>query len=207
MSTTLLEARALRCERNDRVLFENLDLDVAAGDVIRIAGPNGAGKTTLLKILAGLNTAFEGQLAWRGKELQSQRERYHANMLFMGHRAGVTAAMTPIENLHHWLGLRRASDEDALWQALSDAGLEGFEDAPAGSLSAGQQRRVALARLYLSAEPLWLLDEAFTAIDQDAVAVMEELISNRARQGGAVILSTHHRPELLQCRNLELKGI
>jgi len=206
MSTTLLEARSLYCERDDRVLFERLDLSVAPGDVIRVAGPNGAGKTTLLRILAGLNTSFEGRLEWRGGDLQCQREQYQANMLFMGHRAGITAAMTPLENLRGWVRMRRAASEDALLQALSDAGLAGFEDVAAAGLSAGQQRRVALARLYLSTEPLWLLDEAFTAIDREAVTVLEQLIANRARQGAAVVLSTHHRLELPECRTLELRG-
>lgn len=206
MSASLLEARQISCERDDRVLFRGLDLCVSAGDIVRIAGPNGAGKTTLLRILAGLNAAFEGELDWQGQPLYRQREHYQANMLFLGHRAGVTASLTPLENLRCWSGMRRHLDEASLWQALADVGLEGYEDMPSGHLSAGQQRRVALARLYLSREPLWLLDEAFTAIDQGAVSVLEELIRNRASQGGAVVLSTHHRLELGECRILELEG-
>lgn len=207
MSETLLEARQLCCERDDRVLFRDLDVKVASGDIVRIAGPNGAGKTTLLRILAGLNPSFEGQLEWQGSPLHRQRESYQANMLFLGHRAGVTACLTPLENLRCWIDMRRPHDEEALWKALADVGLEGYEDIPSAHLSAGQQRRVALARLYLSSEPLWLLDEAFTAIDQGAVSVLESLIRSRASRDGAVVLSTHHRLQLSECRVLELEGV
>jgi heme exporter protein A len=206
MSTTLLEARQLYCERDDRVLFSGLDLSVGSGDIVRIAGPNGSGKTTLLRILAGLNLSFEGDLNWHGYPLHGQRDWYQANMLFLGHRAGITASLTPLENLRCWVDMRRPQREASLWEALADAGLEGYEDIPSAHLSAGQQRRVALARLYLSTEPVWLLDEAFTAIDQGAVKVLESLISSRAAQGGAVVLSTHHRLQLGECRVLELGG-
>lgn len=206
MSTTLLEARQLYCERDDRVLFSGLDLSIDPGDIVRIGGPNGAGKTTLLRILAGLNNAFEGKLNWYGHPLHRRRDWYQANMLFLGHRAGITASLTPLENLRCWVSMRRNDGDEALWQALGDVGLEGYEDLPTAHLSAGQQRRVALARLYLSTEPLWLLDEAFTAIDQEAVGVLERLIRNRAEQGGAVVLSTHHRLRLDECRVLELGG-
>ena len=206
MSTTLLEARQLYCERDDRVLFSGLDLTIGSGDIVRIAGPNGAGKTTLLRILAGLNLSFEGDLNWHGYPLHRQRDWYQANMLFLGHRAGITASLTPLENLRCWVSMRRPGSDESLWQALADVGLEGYEDIPSAHLSAGQQRRVALARLYLSTEPLWLLDEAFTAIDQGAVQVLESLIRSRAAQGGAVVLSTHHRLQLDDCRVLELGG-
>ncbi|TDT39280.1 heme exporter protein A [Halospina denitrificans] len=206
MSTTLLEARQLYCERDDRVLFSGLDLSVGSGDIVRIAGPNGAGKTTLLRVLAGLNLSFEGGLSWYGYPLHQQRDWYQANMLFLGHRAGITASLTPLENLRCWVDMRRPHREELLWEALADVGLEGYEDIPSAHLSAGQQRRVALARLYLSTEPVWLLDEAFTAIDQGAVKVLESLISSRAAQGGAVVLSTHHRLQLDECRVLELGG-
>lgn len=193
MTTTLLEARQIHCERDDRPLFSGLDLAVRSGELWRIAGPNGAGKTTLLRLLAGLNTAFDGELLWRGDPLHQVRPAYQANLLFMGHDAGVTPSLTAYENLAGWLAMRGPVEPGRVNAALADAGLAGYEDLPAAQLSAGQQRRVALARLYLSSAPLWILDEAFTAVDRSAVEQLETLLRNRVRAGGAVILTTHHR--------------
>lgn len=204
MTTTLLEARQIHCERDDRPLFSGLDLAVRSGELWRIAGPNGAGKTTLLRILAGLNSAFEGELLWRGETMHQVRPLYQSNLLFMGHEAGVTPSLTAYENLAGWLAMRGPVEPERVNGALADAGLAGYEDLPAAQLSAGQQRRVALARLYLSSAPLWILDEAFTAVDREAVDQLETLLSNRARAGGAVILTTHHRLELDDVRTLTL---
>ncbi len=204
MTTPLLEARQIHCERDDRPLFSGLDLAVHSGELWRIAGPNGVGKTTLLRILAGLNTAFDGELLWRGDFMHRVRSVYQANLLFMGHEAGVTPSLTAFENLAGWLAMRGPVDPDRVNGALADAGLAGYEELPAGQLSAGQQRRVALSRLYLSSAPLWILDEAFTAVDTDAVEQLEALLHHRARAGGAVILTTHHRLGLDSVRTLAL---
>ena len=193
MTSTLLEARQIHCERDDRPLFSGLDLRVGAGELWRVAGPNGAGKTTLLRILAGLNPAFEGELLWQGEPVHQVRAQYQANLLFLGHNAGVSPSLTAYENLAGWQAMRAHAVPAQVMAALADAGLSGYEDLPAAQLSAGQQRRVALARLYLSSAPLWILDEAFTAVDREAVAQLEALLANRVRAGGAVILTTHHR--------------
>ncbi|MGM0449565.1 MAG: cytochrome c biogenesis heme-transporting ATPase CcmA [Pseudomonadota bacterium] len=204
MTTTLLEARQIHCERDDRPLFSGLDLAVCSGELWQIAGPNGAGKTTLLRILAGLNSAFEGELLWRGETMHRVRPHYQANLLFMGHDAGVTPSLTAFENLAGWLAMREAVEPERINGALADAGLAGYEDLPAAQLSAGQQRRVALARLYLSSAPLWILDEAFTAVDREAVVQLETLLRNRVRAGGAVVLTTHHRLGLDGVRTVTL---
>ncbi|MFE8069536.1 cytochrome c biogenesis heme-transporting ATPase CcmA [Marinobacteraceae bacterium S3BR75-40.1] len=193
MTTPLLQAINLRCERDDRVLFEGLHLTVEPGTVTRIEGPNGAGKTTLLRMLCGLNSAFEGELLWRGQPLYRMREELHNNLLYLGHKSALKAVLSPLENLRAFMAPRRHCDEDQLFLALQAVGLEGFEDVPCHNLSAGQQRRAALARLYLSQAPLWVLDEAFTAIDVTGVGELEKLIAGRAEQGGAVIMTTHHR--------------
>ena len=177
---------------------------VCSGELWRIAGPNGVGKTTLLRILAGLNTAFEGELLWRGETMHRVRSYYQANLLFMGHEAGVTPSLTAYENLAGWLAMRGAVEPEQINRALADAGLSGYEDLPAAQLSAGQQRRVALARLYLSSAPLWILDEAFTAVDTGAVEQLEALLYHRVCTGGAVILTTHHRLGLDGVRTLTL---
>ncbi len=206
MTEVLLKASNLSCERDDRLLFQDLSLNVRPGSLIRIGGPNGAGKTSLLRVLAGLSFHYRGQLNWCGQPIDRVRETYLANMLFMGHRPAITPTLTPLENLESFMRMRRHVERSVLMEALAAAGLEFFEDIPARNLSAGQQRRIALARLYLSTEPLWILDEAFTAIDREAVAALEQLLLERSRAGGAVVLTTHHPLTLPGCEEIMLGG-
>ncbi|MBR9870549.1 MAG: cytochrome c biogenesis heme-transporting ATPase CcmA [Gammaproteobacteria bacterium] len=192
MPEPLLQAVGLECERDERLLFQNLSFSILPGTVTRVEGPNGSGKTTLLRILAGLNDAWTGDLSWCGKPRDQHRESYLRNMLYLGHRPGIKPLLTPLENLRALMAGRRPLNDDALLQALSGTGLSGFEHVPCRNLSAGQQRRVALARLLIADEPLWLLDEVFTAIDASGVEAIESLLLQRAQEGGAVIVTTHH---------------
>lgn len=194
LTTPLLQGRQLFCERDERVLFAGLDFSIAAGEVLQVEGPNGSGKTTLLKIISGLSRDFEGALFWRGEPVAEVRDDYFSSMLYFGHLPGVKAVLTPIENLRWYAALHPAmpAGDEEIMQALDKVGLYGFEDVACHSLSAGQNRRVSLARLYLSKAPLWILDEPFTAIDKAGVAAKEQLIADHAKQGGSVILTTHH---------------
>lgn len=188
-----LQARQLACERDDRMLFHNLDLDVGPGQIVRIEGPNGSGKTTLLKILSGQLGDYQGELFWNDTPMHAARDAFLANLLYLGHAPGIKGALTALENLawHQALAGEPGNQEKRL-AALGEIGLTGFEDVPCFQLSAGQQRRVALARLTLISRPLWVLDEPFTAIDKDGVAALEQRLSSHARKGGSVILTTHH---------------
>ncbi|WP_106477784.1 cytochrome c biogenesis heme-transporting ATPase CcmA [Phytohalomonas tamaricis] len=191
----LLQAHELSCERDDRWLFENLAFQVGTGDLLRIEGPNGSGKTTLLKILSGQFADFTGTLRWRQQPLARVRGDFMMHLLYLGHQTGIKATLTALENLAWYQALNGRDDEQASgqrWEALATVGLEGFEDVPVHQLSAGQQRRVALARLHLEHRPLWILDEPFTAIDRDGVVKLEQWIVAHCRNGGAVILTTHH---------------
>ena len=188
----LLRVQALTCERDDRTLFENLSFQVNDGEVIQIEGPNGSGKTTLLKILGGLLQSWEGELFWKGEPMQQVRSEFLAGLLYIGHKPGIKSILSPLENLRAWSALHEPSSQDKLMAALSHVGLRGYEHVACESLSAGQQRRVALARLYLSQAQLWILDEAFTAIDRSGVVQLEALLVNKATHGGAVIMTTHH---------------
>ncbi|MCE8020858.1 cytochrome c biogenesis heme-transporting ATPase CcmA [Halomonas sp. MCCC 1A11036] len=188
-----LQARNLACERDDRWLFRGLDLDIRAGEIVRVEGPNGSGKTTLLKILSGQLADYEGELSWGGRPMREARESFLANLLYLGHSPGVKAALTPLENLAWYQALAgQPGGEAARFAALEEVGLAGFEDVPAAQLSAGQQRRVALARLALTPRLLWVLDEPFTAIDRDGVAALEQRLVGHARAGGGVLVTTHH---------------
>lgn len=200
MSEPLLQAMNLSCERDDRLLFRDLDLSIVPGTLTRVEGPNGSGKTTLLRILAGLHDAYSGDIFWCGAPRDRQREPFTRNLLYIGHRAGVKAQLTPLENLRALMAGRRSLSDAVLADALDSAGLAGYHRVPCRALSAGQQRRVALARLLVSDEPLWILDEVFTALDRDGVAGLEQLLVQRADQGGAVVVTTHHP---LAVRNLQ----
>ncbi|SDJ16531.1 cytochrome c biogenesis heme-transporting ATPase CcmA [Billgrantia gudaonensis] len=196
-----LQARNLACERDDRWLFRGLDLDIRAGEIVRVEGPNGSGKTTLLKILSGQLADYEGDLFWGERPMRQAREAFLSNLLYLGHAPGVKAALTPLENLAWYQALAgQPRDESSRLAALESIGLVGFEDVPTGQLSAGQQRRVALARLLLTPRPLWVLDEPFTAIDRDGVRDLEQRLVEHARRGGCVLVTTHH--ELTPCAEL-----
>ncbi|RUR39376.1 cytochrome c biogenesis heme-transporting ATPase CcmA [Vreelandella populi] len=188
-----LQARQLACERDGRWLFEGLDLDIRSGEIVRIEGPNGSGKTTLLKLLAGQLGDYHGELYWNGERLAKVREHFLANLLYLGHSPGVKAGLTPLENLAWYQALNGdKGDEEQRLRALLHVGLGGFEDVLAGQLSAGQQRRVALARLTLTRRALWVLDEPFTAIDRQGVDALEKQLAAHAQTGGSVLLTTHH---------------
>jgi heme exporter protein A len=192
LSEPLLKVSQLYCERDDRVLFSHLDFALSAGEIVQIEGQNGSGKTTLLRILCGLSRNYEGEILWRGEPVQDVREQFCREMLYFGHQAGVKAELTPEENLRWYAALQPSIAAADIQAALERVGLRGYEDVPCHSLSAGQNRRVSLARLYLSRAPLWILDEPFTAIDKQGVAAKEKLLLEHARRGGSVILTTHH---------------
>lgn len=199
MSPPLLQARQLYCERDERVLFARLDFSLHAGELLQIEGPNGAGKTTLMRSICALNSHFEGEVFWRGTRLQDDRERFFAETLILGHLSGIKLPLSPTENLR-WIAAVRGINLDNLTQRIADSlaavGLAGFEDMPASALSAGQKRRIALARLFLEPATLWVLDEPFSAIDKQGVAVLEGLLEDHVSRGGAALIVTHHDMQL-----------
>ncbi|CAD5701923.1 cytochrome c biogenesis heme-transporting ATPase CcmA [Escherichia coli] len=184
----MLEARELLCERDERTLFSGLSFTLNAGEWVQITGSNGAGKTTLLRLLTGLSRPDAGEVLWQGQPLHQVRDSYHQNLLWIGHQPGIKTRLTALENLHFY---HRDGDTAQCLEALAQAGLAGFEDIPVNQLSAGQQRRVALARLWLTRATLWILDEPFTAIDVNGVDRLTQRMALHTEQGGIVILTTH----------------
>lgn len=186
----------LSFERDDVPLFENLSAHWSSGDIVQLIGPNGAGKTTLMRILSGLLLPTQGQLRWNDEALNSYA--FASNLLYLGHEVGVKATLTPLENLQWYFSLhgpKKGADSEVskeeLERALHSVGLDLYKDTPSYQLSAGQRRRVALARLTISKAALWILDEPFTAIDKAGVEDLEQRIEAHAQNGGIVILSTH----------------
>lgn len=187
----MLEARELGCERDERQLFADLNFSLERGDVLRVEGPNGSGKSTLLRCLAGLTSDHEGQVFWRGTELGRCREAFALDLLYLGHRPGVEAVLTPLENLTWYQDLAAAGERADASAALDAAGLAGYELVPCAQLSAGQHRRVALARLWLNTGDVWLLDEPLTYIDAEGTHAIAERIEAHRRSGGVVVYATH----------------
>lgn len=195
MTNPRLQAVALACERDWRLLFEGLELDLGSGTLLQVAGPNGSGKTSLLRLLAGLMQPTAGEIMLNGKPLARLGGELGSTLLWIGHAAGIKGLLSAEENLAWLCALHRPANREAIWQALAAVGLRGFEDVPCHTLSAGQQRRVALARLHLACPPLWILDEPFTALDKQGVAQLEAHLAAHCEQGGTVVLTTHHTLE------------
>lgn len=192
----MFEALNLSCVRDERTLFSGLSFTVEPGEMVQIEGRNGAGKTSLLRILAGLSSPDAGEVRWQGINTRRQRDVFHQQLLYLGHLAGVKSVLTAFENLAFYLSVNSLSvnakaDADAIYLALENVGLLGYEDVTVAQMSAGQQRRVALARLWLSDAPLWILDEPLTAIDKQGVSTLIALFEHHVKQGGMVLLTTH----------------
>jgi heme exporter protein A len=187
-----LKADALSCIRDDRVLFEDLSFVVEASQVLLLEGQNGSGKTSLLRILCGFREPDAGEIFWCGQRLDNL---YYAQMMYVGHQDGVKNELTVRENLLMSLALGSAS-QLSIEQALEKVYLHGFDDMLVQSLSAGQKRRLSLARLLITDNKLWILDEPFTSLDKQGIAVVEALMIEHVKQGGLIVLTSHHEVKL-----------
>jgi heme exporter protein A len=160
--------------------------------LLRVSGANGAGKTSLLRMLCGLLAPAKGQVLWQGQDVLHSREAFHQQLIYLGHAAALKDDLTPLENLLVAARLGGAAPDDAAARkALADAGLAGREHVPSRTLSQGQRRRAALARLPLGQALLWVLDEPFNALDTVGTAWLLGLIESHLRRSGLVVLTSH----------------
>jgi heme exporter protein A len=189
----MLEGIGLECVRGERTLFRDLSFGLEQGALLRVAGENGSGKTSLLRIVCGLTPPAAGELRWQGENIRSLREDYWKELVYIGHANALKDDLTAEENLR--IGCRLAgltTSREQTVDALERFGVGRCAKLPARVLSQGQRRRVALARLAVSAElPLWVLDEPFTALDVAAVDNLQGLVGEHLNRGGAVMLTTH----------------
>ncbi len=193
MTGARLAARGLTCSRGPATLFRDLSFEVAAGEWVAVRGPNGSGKTTLLRCVAGLTRVDRGDVLWDGAVTARDAEPFHASLLYAGHLPGIKDDLSAEENLQNALALRGvAAPADAVRGALADVGLEKRRRLPARRLSAGQRRRIGLARLILDPAALWALDEPLTALDDQGQRLFERLLERHLATGGLALLATHH---------------
>lgn len=201
----------LSFERNDLPVFSQLAASWPEASLVQVLGQNGAGKTTLLRLIAGILMPSTGEITWRGHNMMSYEAQ--RNLLYLGHEVGVDYSLSARENLHWYFDLHghkgvegeKAADKhfdpDAL---LAQLGMKGYGDTLCQHMSAGQRRRVALARLFISEARLWVLDEPFTSIDKEGVEALSSCIQQHVDSGGLVILSSHQAWPGDQVRYLDL---
>ena len=194
--------RALACVRGDRAVFSGLDFALGAGEVLTLTGPNGSGKSSLLRTMAGLLPPVSGAIEWEGANIAEDREAHAARLHYVGHLDAVKLALTVAENLRFWSALR--PDGGDIQPALDQFGISALSDLPARFLSAGQRRRLALARIAVSKAPLWLLDEPTVALDSEGIAAVHAAIRNHCAEGGSCVVSTNAPLDLPDAKGLDL---
>ena len=202
-SACLIRTENLCFERDEIKVIDRVNLELNSGDLLQVEGCNGSGKTTLLRLLTTAIKPTSGRIFYQEKKLSDCRYEYCSNIIFIGHQIALKERLTPVENLN-WLSPIGLS-QDSINRALDLVGLRDFETAPSWSLSAGQKRRVALARLIVSNAKIWFLDEPFTAIDTQGIGLMRQLIDDHVSKGGAVVFSTHQSVDMKNVRRYCLK--
>jgi heme exporter protein A len=188
-----LEVQALSCSRGAAILFRDVSFTLVPGEWIALRGANGSGKTTLLRSAVGLTRPDAGLVLWDGRDAHRHPRAFREALLYAGHAAGLKDDLSAAENLRDALALRGASPDDgAIGHALDEVGLARQRHLPARRLSAGQRRRVGLARLLADPAALWVLDEPLTALDDAAQAIFSEHLARHTRRGGLALIATHH---------------
>lgn len=192
--TANLNVKNLACLRNEQVLFRNLNLSLSPKNVLFLEGENGSGKTSLLRILCGFRLADEGEITW-GEQLISTMPEYFHNISYVGHKNGIKDELSVEENLNLMRSMATASDIKTE-SVLKEIGLFKQADVLSRQLSAGQKRKLALARLMMTNNSFWILDEPFTSLDKATVGFFESLIKQHIGRGGMLILTSHHEIDL-----------
>jgi heme exporter protein A len=197
------EGESLTCQRGESLVFEDLAFALEPGDCLWLAGPNGSGKSSLLRLMAGLARPIEGYIAWDGVDIRNEAEAHRRRLRSIGHLDAVKSHLSVTENLAFWADYWDAP-RDRVAAGLQQLGLDHLAEIAARRLSAGQRRRLALARLTLGPAALWLLDEPATALDSGGLQILGDLIAACRGDGGIVVYSSHETLPVADIRRLEL---
>lgn len=167
-----------------------------ASDLLHVQGPNGAGKTSLLRILVGLAQPDGGEVLWQQQKISDSAGNFSSQLVYCGHKYAVNHSLSAAENLSYWCRMHNLTARNDVYSVLDELGLVGLEQLPAGQLSAGQQRRIGLARLWLKPAALWVLDEPFTALDSNAIELLSRKMERHLERQGMIVLTSHQSLEL-----------
>ena len=192
-SPARLEVRSLHLWRGERHLLRGVSLTVDAGELLQVMGPNGVGKTSLLRCIAGLLPMETGEVAWRGRDIRRSRDAYCHELAYLAHLNALKADLTALENLRFSVGTRRVVNGTQLQDMLERMQLTACADLPARALSAGQKRRLAIARILLTEAVLWVLDEPITNLDAAGIALFEGCMAEHLARGGLIVTAAHQQ--------------
>lgn len=193
--SALLQTRDLSCVKDDRVLFEDLNLSLSPGQILLVEGKNGSGKTSLLRILTGLSLPETGDVLWQGKPINEVGSEYYEQVNYVGHHDGIKRDLTCLENLRLVQAMGKPLPVD-LDDALHKVNLYRFGDNFVATLSAGQKRRLAMARLVVTEALLWIMDEPFTSLDKASMAMFQQLFEQHLDNNGVIVMTSHHDIEM-----------
>jgi heme exporter protein A len=196
MAAEGLSVEKVHVWRGDRHVLKGVSLALRPRQLLHISGPNGTGKTTLLRVVCGLLRPEQGQVSWCGRPISSVRSQYQGALAYASHEPALKGDLTALENLRFAVGLKRRVTAEELRASLERTGVAGCADLPARVLSAGQRRRVALARILSMRASLWLLDEPFTNLDAAGMELTGKLLQSHVRDGGAALVVAHHDLEV-----------
>ncbi len=190
--------------RGERHVLKDVNLRVGRGELLQVTGANGVGKTTLLRVMSGLLRPESGVVSWRGIGIAQERAAYQRCLAYASHEPALKGDLSALENLRFMVGLRRQVSLAELRSSLERTGVADCADLPARVLSAGQRRRVSMARVLACAAPLWLLDEPYTNLDSAGVTLLSTLLETHVAAGGVAVIVAHRQLELAGMRHFGL---